>query len=78
MSDVVDSIHRVTDIVSEISSASREQAQGVGLVGATVTDMDRSTQRNAALVEQMAAASMSLKGQADELMQAMDTFELHR
>jgi len=78
MSDVVDSIHRVTDIVSEISSASSEQAQGVGLVGTTVTDMDRSTQQNAALVEQMAAASLSLKGQADELMHAMNTFEVHR
>ncbi len=78
MSEVVDSIQRVTQIVSEISVASTEQAQGVSLVGETVGDMDRSTQQNAALVEEMAAASMSLKGQADQLMQAISTFDVQR
>ncbi len=77
MNNVVDSIQRVTQIVGEISSASSEQAQGVNLVNTTVTDMDRSTQQNAALVEEMAAASVSLKGQADELLSAISTFELH-
>jgi methyl-accepting chemotaxis protein len=76
MNEVVDSIQRVTQIVSEISVASTQQAQGVSLVGETVGSMDRGTQQNAALVEQMAAASMSLKGQADELMQAISTFEV--
>jgi methyl-accepting chemotaxis protein len=78
MSEVVDSIQRVTQIVGEISVASAEQAQGVSLVGETVSSMDRGTQQNAALVEEMAAASMSLKGQADELMQAISTFEVRR
>jgi methyl-accepting chemotaxis protein len=78
MSEVVDSIQRVTQIVSEISTASAEQAQGVSLVGETVGSMDRGTQQNAALVEEMAAASMSLKGQANELMQAISTFEVRR
>ncbi|MBH1988372.1 MAG: HAMP domain-containing protein [Burkholderiales bacterium] len=62
MSEVVESIHRVTQIVGEISAASREQADGVNQVGQTVGEMDRTTQQNAALVEQMAAASSSLKG----------------
>jgi len=75
MAEVVDSIQRVTDIVGEISAASGEQAEGVGQVGQTVSEMDRATQQNAALVEQMAAASTSLKGQADELLRAVASFE---
>ncbi len=75
MAEVVDSIQRVTDIVGEISVASGEQAEGVGQVGQTVSEMDRATQQNAALVEQMAAASTSLKGQADELLRAVASFE---
>ena len=50
--------------------------RSVSLVGDTVSAMDRGTQQNAALVEQMAAASMSLKGQADELMQAIATLDM--
>jgi|GEM_PF-2788916 len=75
MADMVDCIQRVTQIVGEISVASSEQADGVGQVGTAVGDMDRATQQNAALVEEMAAASSSLKGQADELMRAVSTFE---
>jgi methyl-accepting chemotaxis protein len=75
MAEVVGSIHRVTQIVGEISAASGEQAAGVSLVGQTVGEMDRSTQQNAALVEQMAAASGSLKDQADELLRAVSSFE---
>ena len=78
MQDMVSSIERVSQIVSEISVASAEQAQGVSLVGDTVTSMDRTTQQNAALVEEMAAASLSLKGQADELMHAISSFESSR
>ncbi len=78
MQEVVTSIERVTQIVSEISTASNEQAQGVSQVGEAVTNMDQSTQQNAALVEEMAAASMCLKGQADELMQAISTFDVQR
>jgi methyl-accepting chemotaxis protein len=74
MAEVVSSIRRVTDIVGEISAASGEQAEGVNHVGQTVGEMDRSTQQNAALVEEMAAASNSLKGQADELLRAVSAF----
>jgi methyl-accepting chemotaxis protein len=76
MTEVVGSIRRVTDIMGEISAASNEQAQGVAQVGEAVTQMDRATQQNAALVEQMAAAASSLKGQAQDLVQAVSTFKL--
>jgi methyl-accepting chemotaxis protein len=75
MEEVVTSIRRLTDVVGEISAASVDQSEGVSRVGETVSEMDRSTQQNAALVEQMAAASNSLKGQADGLLQAVSVFE---
>jgi methyl-accepting chemotaxis protein len=77
MTEVVSSIRRVTDIMGEISSASSEQSAGVAQVGEAVTQMDQVTQQNAALVEQMAAAASSLKGQANELVQAVAVFKLN-
>jgi methyl-accepting chemotaxis protein len=74
MDEIVQSIKRVTDIVGEISSASQEQASGIGQVRDAVTDMDRTTQQNAALVEESAAAAESLKSQAKGLVQAMSAF----
>jgi methyl-accepting chemotaxis protein-1 (serine sensor receptor) len=76
MQEVVSSIRRVTDIMGEISAASQEQNSGVAQVGEAVTSLDQSTQQNAALVEEMAAAAESLKGQANELVQAVSVFKL--
>jgi len=76
MTEVVASIRRVTDIMGEISAASNEQAAGVAQVGDAVTQMDQVTQQNAALVEEMAAAASSLKGQAQELVKVVATFKL--
>jgi methyl-accepting chemotaxis protein len=76
MTEVVDSIRRVTDIVAEISAASVEQSQGVAQVGEAVTQMDQATQQNAALVEESAAAAGSLKGQAEQLVRAVAFFRL--
>ena len=76
MTEVVGSIRRVTDIMGEISAASNEQSMGVAQVGEAVTQMDQATQQNAALVEEMAAAASSLKGQAQELVQAVAFFKV--
>ncbi len=76
MTQVVESIRRVTDIMGEISSASTEQALGVAQVGEAVKQMDEVTQQNAALVEEMAAAASSLKNQADDLLEAVGVFKL--
>ncbi len=75
MTQVVQAIRRVTDIMQEISSASSEQAQRVAGVSDAVAQMDQATQQNAALVEQMAAAADSLKGQARELVRVMAAFK---
>ncbi|MDR7307569.1 methyl-accepting chemotaxis protein [Rhodoferax saidenbachensis] len=76
MTEVVTSIKRVTDIMGEISAASSEQSSGVAQVGEAVSSMDQTTQQNAALVEEMAAAASSLKSQAQDLVQVVAVFKL--
>ena len=76
MQEVVESIRRVTDIMGEISAASHEQTAGIEQVQEAVTQMDDSTQQNAALVEEAAAAAESLREQANKLMQVVGVFKL--
>jgi len=76
MQEVVSSIGSVTVLIGEISAASVEQSLGVAQIGEAVNQMDQVTQQNAALVEEMAAAAASLKGQAQELVQVVDVFKL--
>ncbi len=74
MGEVVLSIQRVTDLMSEISAASSEQSAGVNQVGEAVTQIDHATQQNAALVEEMAAAASSLNQQATGLLASVAVF----
>ena len=76
MEQVVSSVRRVTDVVSEISAASAEQSDGIEQVNQAITQMDEVTQQNAALVEEAAAASQSLQEQAQQLEQAVSVFKL--
>ena len=76
MTELVGSIRRVTDIMGEISSASKEQASGVSQAGEAVTQMDQTTQQNAALVEEMAAAASYLETQAQDLVESVAVFKL--
>lgn len=77
MQEVVVAVKRVTDIMDEISAASQEQSDGIGLVNQAVNQMDGVTQRNAALVEQAAAAAASLESEAHQLEQAVAVFRLN-
>ncbi|WP_175820344.1 methyl-accepting chemotaxis protein [Burkholderia sp. BCC0419] len=74
--EIVDAVQRVTTIVGEISSASQEQSGGIDQVNVAVTQMDEATQRNAALVEQAAAATHALAEQASALRHAVAVFRL--
>jgi len=76
MQEIVTSVQRVTDIISEISAASQEQSSGINQVNDAVTSMDDVTQQNTALVEEAAAAAESLMEQAEELMNTMSVFNL--
>lgn len=76
MTEVVNAIKRVTDLMGEISNASNEQSMGVSQVGEAVMQMDQVTQENAALVEEIAAAATTLKLQAIELVKTVSVFTL--
>jgi methyl-accepting chemotaxis protein len=76
MTEVVSSIKRLTDIMGEISAANSEQTAGFEQVGQAVSNMDQATQQNAALVEEMAAATGSLNTQANDLVQIVAIFQL--
>jgi methyl-accepting chemotaxis protein len=78
MDDIVRQVQRVSDLIGEISSATIEQTSGIGQVGNAVTELDRSTQQNAALVEESAAAAESLKHQASRLAEVVGVFKLSK
>jgi len=76
MSEIVQSVRRVHDILAEISHASREQSTGIEHVNRAVSEMDKVTQQNAALVEEAAAAAHSLKDQVTVLRESIASFKL--
>ena len=76
ISEVVQSVKRVTDIMGEISSASEEQSTGIEQVNQAVTQMDEVTQQNAALVEEASAAAQSMAQQAQALREAVAVFKV--
>ncbi|WP_372381455.1 methyl-accepting chemotaxis protein [Xanthomonas sp. NCPPB 1754] len=75
MAEIVTSVQRVTDIMGEISAASQEQSAGIEQVNQTVTQMDETTQQNAALVEEATAAARALEEQALGLTEAVAVFK---
>ncbi len=76
MQEIVTSVQRVTDMMGAIHRAASEQATGIGAANASVAEIDRMTQQNAALVEESAAASESLREQALRLSQVVQQFRL--
>ncbi|MBP0599861.1 MCP four helix bundle domain-containing protein [Herbaspirillum sp. LeCh32-8] len=76
MDEVVSSVRHVADIVGEITAASREQSDGISQVNLAITDMDQTTQQNAALVEQAAAAAEAMQEQAARLSDVVSQFRL--
>jgi methyl-accepting chemotaxis protein len=76
MEEVVASVQRVTDIVADISLATREQTDGIEQMNTAIMQMDQTTQQNAALVEQAAAAASAMSDQASELERLVARFRL--
>jgi len=76
MDDIVAKVRQVTQLIGEISDATREQTAGIGQVSTAVAQLDQVTQQNAALVEESAAAAESLKQQAARLVEAVAVFQL--
>ncbi|CAM8635140.1 Tar Methyl-accepting chemotaxis protein [Comamonadaceae bacterium] len=76
MTAIVSSVKRVADIMGEISTASQEQSVGIEEINRAISEMDEMTQKNAALVEQAAAAASSLQDQTQLLQKAVSIFKL--
>ena len=76
MNDIVDSVRKVTEIMSQIMAASQTQSADIEQVNSAVGLMDTVTQQNAALVEEAAAASMAMQDQAEQLTAAVNAFKL--
>ncbi|WP_313072290.1 methyl-accepting chemotaxis protein [Melaminivora sp.] len=76
MDEIVVSVRRVADIMSEITQASEDQTAGIEQINQAVGQMDQVTQSNAALVEEAAAAAQSLELQAQGLVRAIAVFRL--
>ena len=74
--DIVNQVQRVADLINEITTASVEQASGIGQVGEAVMQLDQATQQNAALVEESTAAAESLRDQASKLVDEVSVFRL--
>jgi methyl-accepting chemotaxis protein len=76
MDEVVASVRRVSDIVAEITLANREQSDGIEQINVAIGQMDQTTQQNAALVEQAAAAAAAMHDQTGALQQVVSQFRL--
>ena len=76
MTEVVNSVKRVSDIINDIASASLEQSSGIEQINQAIAQMDEVTQQNAALVEEAAAAAGSLEDQAGKLSHIVSVFRL--
>ncbi|MGH8615760.1 MAG: methyl-accepting chemotaxis protein [Gammaproteobacteria bacterium] len=78
LGEIVNAVKKVSDIVGEIATASREQASGVEQVNKAVVQMDEMTQQNASLVEQSAAAAETMSEQAERLNELIAFFKIPR
>jgi methyl-accepting chemotaxis protein len=76
INDIVRQTERLAELVDRITNTSAEQAKGIEQVAGTVASLDETTQQNAALVEQSAAAAESLKNQALGLANDVQKFKL--
>jgi methyl-accepting chemotaxis protein len=76
LNDIVVSVKKVADIISAISAAGQEQARGLEHVNMAVTEMDRATQENSAMVEETFAVADTMQGQAKQLMDLISMFRV--
>jgi len=76
MQEVVRSVKQVTETIADIATATNEQNAGIRQVNIAISELERVTQQNAALVEESAAASESLRLQAERLVSTVQIFKL--
>jgi len=74
--EIVTNADRVNQLLDEIAVGAREQASGVHQIGQAVSELDRMTQQNAAMVEQTVAAAGTMQGQATALQDDVARFKV--
>ena len=77
LKEIVSSVKRVTEMISDIAEASMEQSAGIEQVNKAITQMDEMTQQNAALVEQASAAGESMSEQANDMRKLLNYFSMN-
>ena len=73
LEEITGSIQKVAQLISEVSTATNEQAQGISQINIGVEQMNNVTQSNAATAEESASASEELSSQAEELFVMVQT-----
>jgi methyl-accepting chemotaxis protein len=76
LTEIVESVAKVGDIVAHIASASSEQSAGIEQVNQAVSQMDEITQQNAALAEQAAAGSIAMSEQSTNMTRLLSFFRV--
>jgi methyl-accepting chemotaxis protein len=76
MKEILESVNRVAALIKDIADAGQSQSSDIGHVHQAISHIDSMTQQNAALVEQLAAAAQSLKGQSGRLTGSMSSFRV--
>ncbi|MDY3559258.1 methyl-accepting chemotaxis protein [Gemmata sp. JC673] len=76
LAEIVTSVKRVTDIVTEMAAAGKEQSVGIEQVNKAVSQMDTATQRNASQTEELSATAQALSNQAGQLRDLIARFKL--
>ncbi|HKW82627.1 MAG TPA: methyl-accepting chemotaxis protein, partial [Burkholderiaceae bacterium] len=76
MKEILESVNRVSLLITDIADAGQSQSSGIEQVHQAIAQIDTMTQQNAALVEELAAAAQSLKGQSTRLTESMGSFRV--
>ena len=76
MDELVSSVRKVAEIMTEIASASHEQSSGIEQINKAITQMDTVVQMNASLVEEATAAATSMANQATALARSVAEFQV--
>ncbi len=76
MTEIVEGVRRVSDLIGEITASSTEQRDGIAQINVAITNLDQMTQQNAALVEESAAAATAMRDQAQHLATVVSAFNV--
>jgi len=78
LTEIIERVNKVTEIVAEIAAASEEQSSGIEQVNKAVMQLDELTQQNAAMVEEATASSQAQADLANSLHQLVSQYRVSR